>query len=521
MKNMPFFRGLSDEVSFRLCMALKPVMVPKHELVFVQGTPGHELYMIHFGQCKVFTKQSQHDTFSDQKTDGTELQSQAKGCCCGRRRGDPVDEETSLDLANHKDFGASLGTLSTGSFFGELAVIEQHYVHDRTIIAAVDTELGYIEKEEIDKLAEEKPELFFNLNEFSRKRRKHEKRRKLAILEQISKANSEISANVRTAPYTVWVGHLGDRSLSESLIRRTLSKFGTVESVFVRQMPKSQGENRSWAFVVYQTRPAAKNAIRCAALTHGILVGTDEHVQIVQADPELLKDTPVVKIRRDDLTLLDKIKRFSHRLTAEGIKALKATATRRDFSAGSQICKEGDTGSTMFVIMTGTADQYERASSATKTITRGSCFGENVLFGSANGKRNSGCTFLATVVATSNMSCLCIERECFQETASKYGVTNSRDHAQISHASSNHDDDDSSDDERIGRRTSPDISSIADIPRRSIPNGRNALRRNSHVSSDLVTAGRDAVVLGELAALRKLVEMQATQIGVLIKQSRT
>ena len=39
MQNMPFFRGLSDEVSFRLCMALKPVMMLKNDVVFMQGNP--------------------------------------------------------------------------------------------------------------------------------------------------------------------------------------------------------------------------------------------------------------------------------------------------------------------------------------------------------------------------------------------------------------------------------------------------------------------------------------------------
>ena len=194
INNMPFFRGLSDDVSFRLCMALRPMMILTNEVAFVQGTLGQELYMIHHGQCLVYTHAASRaprtitthgDTRSPRNDPQETNRRRVLGCCCKHNTVDKEPGETTRDHSldeNHPEFGSSLGTLSTGSqitpslkchvpsanvaslqhdqsrphpnssqndsltravfvgsFFGELAVIEPEHVHDRTVVRPTAT----------------------------------------------------------------------------------------------------------------------------------------------------------------------------------------------------------------------------------------------------------------------------------------------------------------------------------------------------------------------------------------------
>lgn len=124
LKTIPLFRGLGDEVIFRLCRAVLPMMAIKGQVVIEEGSPGTEMYLLMKGEVEV-----------------------SKG-------------------------GAILGFLSEGSFFGEIPVLSVSRptergrgeepgseIRTRTVKAVTDCQLCFLTRERTRELQSCYPEL--------------------------------------------------------------------------------------------------------------------------------------------------------------------------------------------------------------------------------------------------------------------------------------------------------------------------------------------------------------------------
>ena len=455
--NMPFFRDvLTHDLSFQLCMALKPVVMQIGEVVHLQGTQGHELYVIQTGQCEVFTKQNFSEHVQPEvHRDGTHTKSR----CCSRNR-DQADSE-------QRDFGVSLGVLTTGAFFAENAVIEDGYVHERTVVVKLNAQLGYISKDDVDKLATSLPELKTKLKAFSKTRTSYEKR-KIAELRQRSRNKTLHTANLgteaarvdrtRTAKYAVWVGHVSESNLTEKLIKDLCVKFGIVESVHTRVKSSDQhGASRGWALVVYKSEINRNFAIESCAPPNMAYVG-DELVRVEKADEARLGDLPVLKLQRADLDLLDQIKKLTNRLNSSGIEQLKQSATRRYFVRGTLICEAQQMGSTMFIVLQGEV-QVSDDKLKPRTLGRGKYFGEESLLMSDQPLLET------TQVLSDTLTCMCIELESFKSAYRHHGITTFRDeHARVDTSGSESENDSDNDSDRgaeLGQTRQPGVLGLA------------------------------------------------------------
>ena len=53
LKTIPLFRGLGDEIIFQLCLAAKPVLALKSQVIIEEGQPGTEMYLLMHGEVEV------------------------------------------------------------------------------------------------------------------------------------------------------------------------------------------------------------------------------------------------------------------------------------------------------------------------------------------------------------------------------------------------------------------------------------------------------------------------------------
>ena len=287
-------------------------------------------------------------------------------------------------------------------------------------VAAVDTELGYISKDEIDKLGEDKPELKETLLEFAKKRSKHEQRRKTALKRQLNTTFNEGTRIAHAAKFTAWLGHLSDSSCDEFVIRSAMKQFGEVESILIRhKAPDDSGAARSWAFVVFNTSRSMHKAVESTTAAKedgsgpiGVTIGTDTRVAMSAAKPDKLRNTPLMKLHSDDLNMLDTCSRVESTLSNEGMRLLKASATRRDYVQGVSICTKDEQGSIMFVMLSGTANEVGDVGEKPKQRSRGESFGVDCLV-------RTGACYTESLVAATDVSCLCVEQRAYSEAHAK------------------------------------------------------------------------------------------------------
>ena len=138
LQGLPIFRNLGQEVMTHLCRMVKPMTALRGQIIIEQHKIGTEIYFITDGEVEVLQ-----------------------------------DDER-------------LGFLGEGSFFGETPFLEAvegkggsgSEVRTRTIRASVDTDLGFIKREDMIELLEGYPELRIRIRQFARTGQKLSKKNK-------------------------------------------------------------------------------------------------------------------------------------------------------------------------------------------------------------------------------------------------------------------------------------------------------------------------------------------------------
>ena len=151
LASIPLFKGLAEEILFKLCRECRPLLILKGQTIVKEGTPGREMYVVMDGEVQV-----------------------SVGGVDGSPAG-PVSQD--------------LGYLSAGAFFGESPVMsllegldkymatqdKRHLVsstkdtvRSRTVTAVTPCELCYLTRDAVMQLAIDYPELRARLLRFTR-----------------------------------------------------------------------------------------------------------------------------------------------------------------------------------------------------------------------------------------------------------------------------------------------------------------------------------------------------------------
>lgn len=119
----PLFSELSKDVTTKLCLALQPYPAMRGDCIMREQEPGAEMFIV-------------------------------------------VDGEVSISCR-----GIVLGTLGSGSFFGETAILDaNNNTRKRTAVATVASDLSFLTKDSVDILSENYPSLRQQLFRFSKVR---------------------------------------------------------------------------------------------------------------------------------------------------------------------------------------------------------------------------------------------------------------------------------------------------------------------------------------------------------------
>lgn len=232
--NIPLFRDLGDAVIGALCSVVHPIYVLRGQDVITEGQPGSEFYMLLRGELEVL-KGSQNGATT------------------------------------------RLGFLSEGSFFGETAILSDtgSECRTRTVVALTDSELIFITRDEVFKLAESFPELEARLRRFmalgkQRLKRKGINQTELTAIREFAQTFNRMRTAVKQhekdraqefmlAGDTVHVGSLPSfrpphkDSMTEEMIADRFSEFGEVRTAVIRYREPEEGKpNNSWALVVFK-----------------------------------------------------------------------------------------------------------------------------------------------------------------------------------------------------------------------------------------------------------------------------
>ena len=107
LATIPLFKGLSEEILYRLCEKVVPMLALKQGVIIQEGQPGTEMYLLMSGEVEVSKKET------------------------------PTSSKSQV-----------LGFLSEGSFFGEIPVISESEpgseIRTRTVKAVTESELCYV-----------------------------------------------------------------------------------------------------------------------------------------------------------------------------------------------------------------------------------------------------------------------------------------------------------------------------------------------------------------------------------------
>jgi len=150
IKEMPLFKGLSDEIVVGICLRAKPMMAIKNQEIMSEGFPGREMFLLLAGEVEV-----------------------TKGRGGERKR---------------------LGFLSEGSFFGENPVLAggSEEIRKRTVTAVTECKLCFLVKEDLAELMQEYPAFDFRIKRFRSLGKQHAKGQRLTRLGSMSFAPHEI-----------------------------------------------------------------------------------------------------------------------------------------------------------------------------------------------------------------------------------------------------------------------------------------------------------------------------------------
>ena len=123
LATIPLFRGLSEEILYRMCEKVVPMMALKMQTIIAEGQPGTEMYLLMSGEVEV-----------------------------------SKDREI-------------LGFLSEGSFFGEIPVLAEaepgSEIRTRTVKSVTESELCYLRRDDVKEMMAEYPELKARIQRFS------------------------------------------------------------------------------------------------------------------------------------------------------------------------------------------------------------------------------------------------------------------------------------------------------------------------------------------------------------------
>ena len=127
LASIPLFKGLSEEILYRLCEKVVPMLALKSSVIIQEGQPGTEMYLLMSGEVEV-----------SKRVSPTSTQSQV------------------------------LGFLSEGSFFGEIPVLADAEpgaeIRTRTVRAVTESELCYLRREDVKALMKLYPALQIRIN---------------------------------------------------------------------------------------------------------------------------------------------------------------------------------------------------------------------------------------------------------------------------------------------------------------------------------------------------------------------
>ena len=102
IKRVPLFKSLEEDATVAICTALRPLFAPAGELIFREGEIATAIYFIMEGTCRVSVR------------------------------------------------GITLGHLKSGGFFGEMAILDDSPIQNRTVWSQVDSQLRYLEVKDLD-----------------------------------------------------------------------------------------------------------------------------------------------------------------------------------------------------------------------------------------------------------------------------------------------------------------------------------------------------------------------------------
>ena len=127
LASIPLFKGLSDEILYRLCEKVVPMLALKSSVIIQEGQPGTEMYLLMSGEVEV------------------------------SKRVTPTSSQSQV-----------LGFLSEGSFFGEIPVLADAEpgaeIRTRTVRAVTESELCYLRRDSVKELMKLYPALQIRIN---------------------------------------------------------------------------------------------------------------------------------------------------------------------------------------------------------------------------------------------------------------------------------------------------------------------------------------------------------------------
>jgi CRP-like cAMP-binding protein/Ca2+-binding EF-hand superfamily protein len=127
LATIPLFKGLSEEILYRLCEKVVPMLALKSSIIIQEGQPGTEMYLLMSGEVEVSKKES------------------------------PTSNKSQV-----------LGFLSEGSFFGEIPVLSESEpgseIRTRTVKAVTESELCYLKRDDVKGLMKLYPALQIRIN---------------------------------------------------------------------------------------------------------------------------------------------------------------------------------------------------------------------------------------------------------------------------------------------------------------------------------------------------------------------
>lgn len=130
LATIPLFKGLSEEILYRLCEKVVPMLALKQGVIIQEGQPGTEMYLLMSGEVEVSKKETPTSTKSQ-----------------------------------------VLGFLSEGSFFGEIPVLSESEpgseIRTRTVKAVTESELCYLRRDDVKELMKVYPELQARIMSFA------------------------------------------------------------------------------------------------------------------------------------------------------------------------------------------------------------------------------------------------------------------------------------------------------------------------------------------------------------------